>query len=69
MPQSVAVGLRSCAENALRQRNKWRQRFDRGTPVFFYYFLLLLLLFFLSVISDQCSSFEPFLSKKVSWEF
>ena len=31
MPQSVTARLTSHAENALRQHNKWRQRFDRGT--------------------------------------
>ena len=31
MAQNVEVGLTSRAEKTLRQRNKWRQRFDRGT--------------------------------------
>ena len=31
MAQDVEVGLTSCAEKTLRQRNKWRQRFERGT--------------------------------------
>ena len=31
MAQNVEVGLTSRAEKTLRQRIKWRQRFDRGT--------------------------------------
>ena len=31
MAQNVEVGLMSRAEKTLRQRNKWRQRFDRET--------------------------------------
>ena len=31
MAQNVEVGQTSRAEKTLRQRNKWRQLFDRGT--------------------------------------
>ena len=31
MAQNVEVGLTSRVEQTLRQRNKWRQRFDRET--------------------------------------
>ena len=31
MAQYVEIGLTSRAEKTLRQHNKWRQRFDRGT--------------------------------------
>ena len=31
MAQNVEVFLTSRAEKTLRQRNKWRQRLDRGT--------------------------------------
>ena len=31
MAQNVEVGLTSNAVKTLRQRNKWRQRFDHGT--------------------------------------
>ena len=30
MAQNVEIGLTSRAEKTLRQRNKWRQRFDHG---------------------------------------
>ena len=33
MTQNVDVGLTSRTEKTLRQRNKWRQRFDRGTLI------------------------------------
>ena len=49
MPQSVIVRLTSRAEKPLRQRNKWRQRFDHGT-----------FLNILAVILDKILHLKPF---------